>query len=266
MARFTHGIATASWIDRRVKLQLAAGPAIPFTSLPLNDGDGPPPLIDRPFFKACEGFRFANFLEVGVDVVGGKITQAGFTPDSTGYFGDSFMGHPSHAFSPRRTMTRQGDQVVFRQIVGARTVGAEEVGGNVGSVVGTLINPLGGGFGRNVGKRAARATAPFAPIWSELEIQIDPNGNAIGRLLRFSLFPSLTYYEQAAQTPDTLVSRLWQKPLPYGPVDYDAGQRSQELWFKSGWGALRGGSMGPTPGNPWWIENDGTDRELGAAA
>lgn len=262
MTRFTHGIATASWIDKAVHLQLAMGPAVPFGSLPVNDGLGPPPLISRPFFKACQGFRFANFLEVGVKIEGGRIVQGGFTPDSRGYFSGSFMGHPAHAYSPKRTTTRQGEDWVFKQIVGARTTAQEEVGGTVGKIVGTLISPFGGGLGGKAGQRAARTTTPFAPIWSELEIRVSPNGSATGRLHRFSLFPSLNYYEQQSQTPGTLVARLWQKPLSYGPAYYNAVQRSQQLWFESGWGALRGGKDGPTPGNPWGVKNNGSNREV----
>ncbi len=54
---------------------------------------------------------------------------------------------------------------------------------------------------------------------------------------------------------------LKQAPLSYGPARHDGTQQSMQLWFKSGWGALRGGALGPTPGNPWSIENDRADAE-----
>ena len=205
MTRYTHGIATASWIDRSVHLQLAAGPAVPFGGLPVNDGGGPPLTIPRAFFKACQGFRFANFLEVGVEVENGKIVQAGFTPDSRGYCSDSFLGKPSHAYSPKRTMTSDGTNRIFTQIVGARTLGQEEVGGLLGSP---------------------------------------------GRSLARAIFPSLSYYEESAQGEGTLVAELKQHALPYGPARYDAVQASMRRWFESGWGPIRGGTLGPTHGNP----------------
>ncbi len=37
-------------------------------------------------------------------------------------------------------------------------------------------------------------------------------------------------------------------------------------WFTSGWGTVRGGTLGPTPGNPWGIENDGKDTVMRPAA
>lgn len=246
MTRYTHGIATASWIDRSVHLQLAAGPAVPFGGLPVNDGGGPPLTIPRAFFKACQGFRFANFLEVGVEVENGKIVQAGFTPDSRGYFSDSFLGKPSHAYSPKRTMTSDGTNRIFTQIVGARTLGQEEVGGLLGSP----------------GRSLARAVTPFAPIWSELEISLSPSGVATSRLKSFSIFPSLSYYEESVQGEGTLVAELKQHALPFGPARYDAVQASMRRWFESGWGPIRGGTLGPTHGNPWGVLNDGKDLEV----
>ncbi len=248
-----------SWIDPRLEL-------------PEDDAAGDPgPGCTRERLLGSHAYRFANVIEAYVFAEGGEIRQHGWTRASRFYGAPSFARLASEQFQPRRTTTAFADRVVFRQIVGARTVSPEGIGDAIGGVIGRLV---------------AHGATGFPPIWTDLELTIRADGVWSGRVLRHSLFPSMTYVEQertpshitveAPSPPTMMAPRPHRVVTPYlampgtvfivpsapgsdnavvapwpNPNPYPAMPRYQE-WREHGWGPVSvHARMGPNPGNPW---------------
>jgi hypothetical protein len=269
---FTHSVASVSWIDHSVKLEVF-GVAIPFTSLPVNDGVGPPNIISRQFISSQQGFRFANLLEATVVAsTSGTIQNYGFTPYSKIYADRSFRGEASTHYRRLQSKRIDGSVAVFTQIVGARTHSVDQTGRDVGRGVGSVLaggglvkklSVLGGKIGGDLGEKVAHHIFPFPPIWSELELRIDSSGSATAKLVRFSLFPSLTDYTEML-VPRVKTARavgLKATPLSAGAHCYNAGQAALDKWNDKGWDT-NSGLLGPVQGNPWHVGRDDPDPEV----
>ena len=246
-------MATASWIDPKSKLK-KVDPVMPANT------------VSKAFLASnADHFRFSNLLETYITVNdAGAITGGGFTAQSGMYRGPSAFGLDSMPYPVKQTMER-GGAYTFTQIVGARTHTPETVGEGVGALGGAaaggglsllfppaaiVLVPGGAAVGYLAGKYGAKRIFDYPPIWSELVLTFSANGTFQTRVARHSLFPSLTTYRQdgpAAAKPATSFSRI---PTFLGQPYYD-GVPALSLWQDHGWGPLRGGSIGPTPGNPW---------------
>jgi outer membrane lipoprotein SlyB len=253
--RYVRSIATASWID-------------PVTGLPEVDETPPGNSVTRQFLTGPEGFRFCNFLEVWAtyDSVTNAFTGHGFTDASGIYTAPSFAGISSHRFPMRRGSVVATGDLVFTQLVGARTHSAEIIGGGAGvlggaaagAVLGSVVpffgTAVGAGVGAVVGLIAgpsiARAVTHFPPIWSELELRIRPDGSTSSRVIRHSLFPSMSFYSRPVRAPLTpLETGAYSSTPPSGT--YYNGVPNYETWLTAGWGTLGGSGSGATRGNPW---------------
>ena len=223
--------------------------------------------------------RFSNYLEVYIDVDGGKIASGGFTAASGIYRSKSAFGLDSVEYPTKQSMSRAADVYTFTQIVGARTHSPETGGEVVGTTVGAaggfgvaaysapflltpaapvaavgVIGGLGGGaIGYFAGKYSAKKLFSYPPIWSELTIRFFAAGTVDAQVMRHSLFPSLTAYKQDGNPKERPASSLHRVPSATGAPYYDANSNLPQ-WQKRGWGNWRGGSIGPTPGNPWGAE------------
>jgi len=238
MTTITSAAASCSWID-------------PATGLPEVDVNRVTwDSADRSFFVGNNGYRFCNFMEVSVQADFGArlIANPLFTADSKMYRGPSFARIASHAFSIQQEVFRESDAVRFTQVVGARTVSPEVIGGIVGGIVGTVGGILGGYIGDRVGREVAHRAQGFPPIWSKIQIRIYYDGRTEAQLLQHSLFPSLTFYAQAGGS-------FQRADHPNGSRFYDATKTVQlPDWQAHGWGPLKATSVpGPTAGNPWGI-------------
>lgn len=236
--RYERSAATVSWID-------------PATKLPEVDKVKPTdPIKTRSFLTGDQGFRFCNFIEafVSYDTVARRITASDFTLASKLYRAPSYLDIPSHVFEKKTTKVSGADGVTFTQIVGARTESPEVIGGTVGGLMG---GPILGPITRKVGEKVAHAVTGFPPIWSELRMKIFNDGRVQVDLLRYSLFPSLTFYKlrlDAAGKPTTNYDRF---NVTLTDVFYDAVP-NLDKWKEKGWGPIKGTTAtGPTEGNPW---------------
>ena len=134
--KFFGSMGTASWIDPKSKIFKI-------------DKVAPPANIPRSFL-AMDGDhdRFSNYLEVFINVDGGKIVDGGFTAASGIYRSQSAFGLDSVKYPTKQTLNRTDALYTFTQIVGARThspeTGGEVVGTGVGAVGGSasLLTPL----------------------------------------------------------------------------------------------------------------------------
>jgi hypothetical protein len=214
-------IATLSWIDPR-------------TGLPEVDKAGDPgPTINRALITGRAAYRFSSFLNVTARSLDGRILDYHVEPDSGMYRSPSFLGIPSAPVGNiGQYAVSMGSAVVFRQLVGCRTVSPETIGGTVGGI-------LGGPIGQRLGKEAAEYVSAFPPIWTEIEMTIYADGNWTHQLIQHSLFPSVSYY---AINAAGLFERQGRS--------YDAVP-NLERWKQKGWGPMLPGKGGPTPGNPW---------------
>ncbi|WP_437641885.1 hypothetical protein [Sorangium sp. So ce854] len=242
-----------SWIDPRAEL-------------PEDDPAGDPgPGCTRSRILGGRAYRFANFLEafVIVETRTRRILRYGFTQAAGIYLAPSAAELPPDPFETIRRATDDDRRVVFRQTVGARTVSPELIG-----------EALGGFPGRSL----AHLISGFPPIWTELELIIQADGTWSGRVLRHSLFPSMTYVEQERHLSPLIVpvppderARLTMRAL-YRPRSafrgeifvarppYD-GVPNYDNWNRHGWGAIlaRAGASGPTHGNPWGFQDSVAD-------
>lgn len=238
IVRHERSAATVSWID-------------PATKLPEVDKVKPTdPAKTRSFLTGDQGFRFCNFIEawLSYDTVTRRVTGFDFTPASTLYRAPSFLDIPSHVFEKKTTKTLGADGVSFTQIVGARTESPEVIGGKVGGV---LSGPILGPVGRYVGEKVARAVSGFPPIWSELRMKIFNDGRFQAELLRYSLFPSLTFYKVRLDAAGKHTTNYERFNVTSTDAFYDAVP-SLDKWKEQGWGPISGAnSTGPTAGNPW---------------
>jgi hypothetical protein len=244
----TFAAASCSWID-------------PATGLPEVDVNRVTwDSAERSFFVGNNGYRFCNFMEVSAQADFGArlIATPLFTADSKMYRGPSFARIPSHAFSIQQEVFTESDAVRFTQVVGARTVSPEVIGGLVGGVAGAIGGIFGGIVGDRVGREVAHRAKGFPPIWSKIQIRIYYDGRMEAQLLQHSLFPSLTYYIQAG-------GKFQRSNHPNGSPFYDATKTVQlPDWQANGWGPLKATSVpGPTAGNPWGIvkETMGSENE-----
>lgn len=225
MIMYTRSAATVSWIDAA-------------TGLPEVDEVPPGHLVQRSFLTGRSGFRFVNLTEVWAryDDVRNSIVAHGFTPASGIYRSPSFGGIESEVFTPIRAFQVGREPITFIQVIGARTQSPERIGS-------ILCGPL--------GHVAASAASAFPPIWSEVSIKIYNDGRTEASVLRHSLFPSMTFYTRplhACQAPDERGPYIC---TPFaGNTCYNAVPNLAR-WRESGWGGVRGGTSGPTTGNPW---------------
>jgi len=168
----------------------------------------------------------------------------GFGPATTIYRAPSYARIPSKTFQGKRNILPGPSAVTFSHVIGAETQSPEVIGGIVGSVFGGIV----GGY---IGERVAHSIKGFPPIWTELEITLRSDGSKQGRLVHYSYFPSINYYEadDEGTTPGAPFTR---KPL--GPIAYYNAVPNLDHWNKNGWGtASLTGSPGPRDGNPWSI-------------
>jgi hypothetical protein len=223
--RYTHSIAALSWIDLR-------------SGLPEVDPVAPAPEIRRSTIVGSSGYRFANFMEVwaNYDTDRRSIVGHGFTNDSGIYTSPSYGGLPSQRFQTLQTVRVGREPITFTQITGARTQSPERIGG--------MFGPAGNIFGS--------AVSAFAPIWTKLEIRIFNDGRYEGRILQHSIFPSVSFYLQILEASGAPTGR-YRRTAFSGADTYD-GVPNLDRWEVEGWGSLRGGSSGPTAGNPWDYE------------
>ncbi len=256
LQRYTRSAATVSWIDPRLWWLVEVDHVVPKKE------------VDRRYLIGNSGYRFDNFLEAWIDVdqATGSIMAAGYSPQSGMYRAPSFGGLPSYAFSRMATQSASGHQAKFVQVVGARTQSPEIIGKAIGQTVQDgIIGPLAPIIdkllpqpGQRAGAGTARQVTRFPPIWSELTLTITSLGGKItasSTLGRCSLFPSLNYYVEQPGTETMPDPVFIETALPWGEPYYDA-RSNLGNWRSSGWGALRGGSVGPTPGNPWGFTID----------
>lgn len=257
-------MGTASWID-------------PATKLRKVDPVAPPANVARSFLcMNGDHDRFSNYLEVYIEVEGGKIAGGGFSAASGLYRAPSAFGLDSVPYPTRQNVGRSPDVYTFTQIVGARTHSPETVGEGAGTLIGAgagfgvaavsapfLATPLaplavvgvigGAGVGYLAGKFSAKKIFSYPPIWSELVLKFYGAGTMDAQVMRHSLFPSLTAFRQDGEPKTRPASSLHRVPSVTGSAYYDANA-NLPAWQSRGWGAWRGGSIGPTPGNPWGAE------------
>jgi hypothetical protein len=156
--------------------------------------------------------------------------HVGYTKDCGIYRSPSFLDIPSYAYPVKIFDPVYIDEgVQFRQIVGARTQSAEVEASK-------LLGPFGGAI--------AQKLFPFPPIWSDLKLTIRYDGTYSGDLIAYSLFPSLTFYENS-RIPCFVTGD--EKKFGYD------GMPNYKRWFTEGkgWGTQRGFS--PCEGNPWGL-------------
>lgn len=258
-----HSTASMSWIDPRLYDP---------EDLPEVDRSGNPgSYVSRTTVLGRQVYRFANFLEAYIEVSNqSKIVDTGFTGDSDLYYRPSFRGIMPKKYATIRDSQENpdGKSVRFVQTVGCKTVSPETIGSrdavkktdtmlgihpNWGGPIGVQLENLASHFG----EKAAENFSVFPPIWTELELVISTDGSFSSALLRHSLFPSCSYYEQMYA-----VELLASNSERYAQADnYDAREEIKE-WRSSGWGPLKTSIPGPTAGNPWHVPDPrilGTD-------
>lgn len=225
MALITHtrSIAAISWIDA-------------ITGLPETDPHPPGVNIGRTRITGRSGYRFANFLDAWIvfDTIGRTVTRFGFGRESGIYRSPSFADVPSEEYTAIRSTRSSGEPVIFKQLVGARTRSPEVLGG---MAYGPLGNILGG------------LATSFPPIWTELELSIYNDGRFEGRLLQYSIFPSVSLYITDLSALGWTYTRRAIQGMQY----YDASTQLGR-WEREGWGTRSSStSLGPVAGNPWGI-------------
>jgi hypothetical protein len=240
-------IATLSWID-------------PTTGLPEVDAGEPGPMIPAISIPAKKGYRFSHWLQAWIEVdASGGITSGNFSLNSNMYRGPSYLGtesEPVGAIGRKITRTRQA--VTFRQVVGCRTMAPEKIGKIAGGILANeplpllsalpiALGPIGAIYaGIKGGREAAELHKVFPPIWTELELTINVDGSFSHKLLRHSLFPSVSYYVQGNNRLKTLPEVYFQSKSYNAVPMLDA-------WYENGWGPVVAGGPGvaATSGNPW---------------
>jgi hypothetical protein len=237
---YTYSIATFSWIDPR-------------TNLPEVDEGEPGDFVLRDDILANKGYRFANFLEASMMVMSTNtepmVNSLGYSKDCGIYRAPSYLGFPSYAYPIKLFPPVYLDKgVEFRQIVGARTQSAELAAGKLG-----MLGPFAGAIAQKV--------FDFPPIWTDLKLTIHYDGTYTGELLAYSLFPSLTYYENSP-TPclstggSSAACQVFERKFGYD------GMPNYKRWSGGrGWGKQLGSS--PGEGNPWGVTEPDTGAIFG---
>jgi hypothetical protein len=223
LVRYERSIASISWIDVA-------------TGLPEVDRTPPGGQVSRAFVMGNAGYRFANYMEVWAtyDTSIGTIVGHGFGSGSGLYRAPSYGGIPSAIGETTRSVRVGREPITFIQMLGARTQSPEKIGG--------IFGPLGNIF--------ASAVVHFPPIWTELQLMIYNDGRFEGRVLRHSIFPSMTFYVLGNDPTSAPSALLYRTPVPTGGQFYNAVP-NLDRWKREGWGDIRGTNPGPTPGNPW---------------
>jgi hypothetical protein len=259
LVRYTHSTATMSWIDPRLFNR---------DTLPEVDwGADPGQRVARSTILGQTHYRFANYQEAYILVDERKnLVQSDFTSISGLYANHSFRGFPVQRFDVVKTKTlvrQEGDLAArFVQIVGAKTVSPETIGARIAVSEGRSLLGIPAGYeGINqltqlvsrvsavLGWKTAEQVMVFPPIWTELELTITAEGDFQAKLLRHSLFPSMSYYIQYySRTTDV---------SEYSKVSvYDARSKMAD-WRARGWGAINPSNVtsGPVGGNPWMVRD-----------
>lgn len=266
----TYSIASLSWID-------------PKTGLPEVDKKGDPgPTLVKNDVTWGRLYRFANLLEVQLDISSGAIQNPRFTRESGMYRGPSYMGLDSAPVGMigRKIIPAGNNAVTFKQIVGCRTESPEKIGRAVGGAVGVGAGALGGAkvgagigtigglpgvavggvigtvvggyVGYVAGREVAELATAYPPIWTELELTVNADGSTSQRVISHSLFPSMTFYALRAVADSSASNTLF-----FREVFYD-GVPNLEKWKKKGWGlANQIHRSNATEGNPWGMEDPG---------
>jgi hypothetical protein len=168
------------------------------------------------------------------------VGRIGYTKDSGIYRSPSFLGIPSYAYPIKLFDPVAVDEgIEFRQIVGARTQSAEIA---ATKVVPPPYAPVGG--------LIAQVVYPYPPIWSDLRLTIRYDGTYTGALVAYSLFPSLSYYENSnlpCLVPASGPCQGYDKKSVYD------GMPNYKRWMNEGkgWGEQNG--YAPAEGNPWGV-------------
>ena len=237
--RYMYSVAALSWIDPRMNLP------------EVDKGGDPGDFITREAILANRGYRFANFLEASIAIVNtGKgpivptaVGDVGYTKDCGMYRAPSFLNIPSYAYPIRlfAPVTVNGG-IEFRQIVGCRTQSAEVAARN-------LPGPMGA-----IGGAIAQKIFNFPPIWTDLKLTIRYDGTYSSELVAYSLFPSVSFYENSKipliNMPGSSSSsdQAYEKKFGYN------GNPNYDNWITAGkgWGKQ---VLGPsaTQGNPWGV-------------
>lgn len=215
--------ATLSWID-------------PVTELKEVD-DGPPDeALGIDGITKVDNCRFSHLLTASIVVEDGRITRGYFDRQSGLHARLSYKDTESQHYPVRRDMTsRTTEQAVFIQTVGCRTNAPGIIGGWAG---GALAVQQGYPYelGSTVGSEVAKRLKSFPPIWTTLQLIIHADGRWDAKLLRSSIFPSLSFYKGVPknQAREGQIS-AWKRQYEYDGVPHYA------RWLEVGWGA----------GNPW---------------
>ncbi len=253
MKTYVASAATLSWIDSR-------------TGLPEVDLIPPGPTVSRGAITGNRGYRFASFLDVSTEFDEARSTITGHTvlPETGIYRAPSFLHLPSWKFPVTTEAATGHEPLTFIQVTGARTISPEIGGAGGGGVVGAGVGAgigvwafgwgalpgaaIGGVIGGLTGEAGTHAITGFPPIWSEMLISIFNDGRVTYKLLRHSLFPSLSYY-----TPDPSRPGDYRRtPVNAAGLAYYDGMPNLNRWKREGWGPIpKGFITGPTPGNPW---------------
>jgi hypothetical protein len=222
-------IASLSWIDPMRLVERGV----------IETDVGPPPRqLPEVMIKNAHLCRFSNFLKVVVIIENGRITTKAIDPNSGIYQRPSFRGTPSESFPMKRQIVDLPDGVEFRQLVGCRTRAPELLAADAVEFLLKRFGSRWGSTGRALGNLLAKFGPTFPPIWTELAIKVTNGGACSGRVVRHSLFPSMTFYTgaEAAALGITMFERV--------AKDYYDGTAPQfDQWFLHGWGV----------GNPWHV-------------
>lgn len=228
--RYTYSVAALSWIDPR-------------SHLPVTDGLGNPGRsILRQLIVGRNRYRFANFLEAFVEVnAAGKITKYGFTHDSKMYYSHSAFGTKPFIYPRVSQSVFAANKVTFTQLVGCRTEAPEKAGEFFGGIA-SIPSGLPIIVSRKAGRFVAGKVQSFPPIWSDLELVINANGQHHFRVIRHSLFPSMSTYSQVPSRNTVYTAHGNYNGVP-----------NLNLWMQAGWGmtAARPLVGKGNPGNPW---------------
>ena len=189
----TRSTATMSWIDPRAHLPIG------------DEGGDPGPTSTRGVIIGQRAYRFSNLLEAFVQVRDGVIIDHGFTSASHMYRSPSFLRIPSVDIGRIQKKELVADHVRFSQLVCCGTESPQVigtvVGAHVGFIEGGLVGPVGAVVGGLVGHKVAGHWLGFPPIWTELELTLWKDGTGEAKLIRHSLFPSVSFYTQLILRP-----------------------------------------------------------------
>jgi hypothetical protein len=222
IVRYDRAIASVSWIDWH-------------SGLPEVDTDPPGAQVARSYLMGAFGFRFVNYLEVwaSYDTASETMVGYGFSPASGIYRAPTYAGYEAATGGVIRDLQVGHEPIVFYQMLGALMDSPDKTG-----------------------------TVHLPPMWTELELRLYNDGRIEGRVLRHSLFPSVSFYVSKNDAPGAPISHLYRVPQqsathPVTLVPCYNGLPNLQRWRDEGWGPMLGRGPGPTPGNPWGLEEVG---------